>query len=87
MVTSTRAMRWDPLMIRWCLYLRHLSGSAYELIRESGVISLEDTERITPTTQLLLRVFQVGGTLSVFHTGIICAPTGAYVATLPYQTG
>ena len=27
-------------MIRWCLYLRHLSSSAYELISGSGVISL-----------------------------------------------
>jgi hypothetical protein len=37
---SSNGMRWDPLMIRWCLYLRHLSGRAYELLRESGVISL-----------------------------------------------
>lgn len=35
------SMRWDPVMIRWCLYLRHLSGSsAYEMLRESGVIKL-----------------------------------------------
>ena len=27
-------------MIRWCLYLRHLSGNAYETIRESDVIKL-----------------------------------------------
>ena len=27
-------------MIRWCLYLRHLSSSAYETIRESGVFRL-----------------------------------------------
>ena len=33
-------MKWHPLMIRWCLYLRHLSGSAYETLRESGVIRL-----------------------------------------------
>ena len=37
---SSRSMRWDPLMIRWCLYLRHLSSSAYETIRETGVIRL-----------------------------------------------
>ena len=37
---SLKSMRWHPLMIRWCLYLRHLSGSAYETIRESGVIKL-----------------------------------------------
>ena len=33
-----RSMRWHPLMIRWCLYFQHLSGSASELIRESGII-------------------------------------------------
>ena len=33
-------MRWDPLIIRWCLYLRHLSGTAYEMLRESGLITL-----------------------------------------------
>ena len=39
-VTTAHGMRWDPLMIRWCLYLRHLSGSAYEVLRKSGVIFL-----------------------------------------------
>ena len=33
-------MRWHPLIIRWCLYLRHLSGRSYELLQESGVIKL-----------------------------------------------
>lgn len=37
---DARSMRWDPLMIRWCLYLRHMSGRAYEMLRESGVIKL-----------------------------------------------
>ncbi len=32
--------RWHPLMIRWCLYLRHCSSKAYEVIRESGCIAL-----------------------------------------------
>ena len=27
-------------MIRWCLYLRHLSGRAYDMMRESGVVNL-----------------------------------------------
>lgn len=34
------SMRWHPLMIRWCLYLRHLSSKAYDTIRESGCIYL-----------------------------------------------
>ena len=40
-VKKLSAMRWDPVMIRWCLYLRHLAGSsAYEMLRESGAIKL-----------------------------------------------
>ena len=39
-VTDARSMRWDPLMVQWCLYLRHLSSSAYEMVRESGIIKL-----------------------------------------------
>ena len=37
---SSCSMRWDPLVIHWCLYLRHLSSSAYELLNELGIISL-----------------------------------------------
>ena len=33
-------IRWHPLMIKWCLYLRHQSGKAYETLRQSGCISL-----------------------------------------------
>jgi len=28
-----RRVRWYPHMIKWCLYLRHLSGKAYKTIR------------------------------------------------------
>ena len=35
-VKDTRAMRWHPLMIKWCLYLQHKSNGAYELVRDSG---------------------------------------------------
>ena len=33
-------IRWHPLMIKWCLYLRHQSSKAYDTIRESGCIAL-----------------------------------------------
>ena len=33
-------MRWHPLMVKWCLYLRHKSSSAYKLLRESGCLTL-----------------------------------------------
>eukprot|EP00731_Ephydatia_muelleri_P032133 Em0023g640a len=35
-----RNMRWHPLMIRWCLYLRYRSSGAYDALRESGCIKL-----------------------------------------------
>ena len=36
----SNGIRWHPLMIKWCLYLRHQSSSAYELLRKSGCIQL-----------------------------------------------
>lgn len=36
MATHKNGMLRHPLMIRWCLYLRHLSSKAYETIRDSG---------------------------------------------------
>ena len=29
---NAKTMRWHPLFIKWCLYLRHLSGKAYEVV-------------------------------------------------------
>ena len=37
---NQNGMRWHPLMIRWCIYLRHKSSGAYNLLRESGVVAL-----------------------------------------------
>ena len=34
------SMKWHPLIIKWCLYLRHLSGKAYELLHKTGAVSL-----------------------------------------------
>ena len=33
-------MRWHPLMIKWCIYLRYLSQGAYETLRKSNCITL-----------------------------------------------
>ena len=38
--TLHRSMKWDPLMICWCLYLRHVSGHGYDMLWESGVTTL-----------------------------------------------
>ena len=37
---SLSGMRWHPLMIKWCLHLRHYSSSGYEALRKTGCISL-----------------------------------------------
>ena len=37
---NNKSMRWHPLFIKWCLYLSHLSGKAYELLPSSGCIQL-----------------------------------------------
>ena len=38
--TSPKHQRWHPLVLKWCIGLHHKSPSAYEFIRESGLISL-----------------------------------------------
>lgn len=35
-----KGMRWHPLLIKWCINLRHLSAKSYEMLRESGVVRL-----------------------------------------------
>ena len=40
LLKNARCMRWHPLMIKWCLYLRHHSGRAYDTLRESGCVVL-----------------------------------------------
>ena len=37
---NPRSMRWHPIFIKWCLYLRHVSGWAYETLRSSGCLRL-----------------------------------------------
>lgn len=37
---TSKGMRWQPAMIKWCLYLRYQSNKAYELVRSSGCIQL-----------------------------------------------
>ena len=37
--TQKKGIRWHPLMIKWCIYLRHQSSKAYEMLRESGLPS------------------------------------------------
>ena len=37
---NKRNVRWHPAVIRWCLYLKSISSSAYNAIRSSGFLTL-----------------------------------------------
>ena len=50
---SANGRRWHPLMIKWCLYLRHISSSGYEVLRNSGVISLPSQRTLRDYTHFL----------------------------------
>ncbi|XP_019858496.1 PREDICTED: uncharacterized protein LOC109586734, partial [Amphimedon queenslandica] len=38
--SKKNGVRWHPMILRWCIYLRHQSSKAYETIRDSGCIAL-----------------------------------------------
>ena len=38
--------RWHPLIIKWCMYLHHVSSKAYETIRNSGIITLPSSRTL-----------------------------------------
>ena len=45
---DARGMRWHPLMIRWCIYLRHQSQGAYETLPSQRTLR-NYTHHIKPT--------------------------------------
>ena len=49
-VKDSRSMRWHPLFIKWCLYLSHVSGRAYETLRSSGCIHLPSQQTLRDYT-------------------------------------
>lgn len=50
---DARGFRWHPAMIRWCLYLRHLSGKAYETLRCSGILNLPSQRTLRDYTHYI----------------------------------
>ena len=50
---TAHGRRWHPLMIKWCLYLRHVSSRGYEVLRNSGVISLPSQRTLRDYTHFL----------------------------------
>ena len=43
---SSCGRRWHPLIIKWCLYLHHVSGKAYETLRKSGIVNLPSSRTL-----------------------------------------
>ena len=47
---KTSSMKWHPMMVRWCFYLRHVSGKGYEFLRESGCLNLPSSRTLRDYT-------------------------------------
>ncbi|KAJ8309864.1 hypothetical protein KUTeg_011729 [Tegillarca granosa] len=39
-------MRWHPMIVRWCLFMRQKSTKAYDAMRESGFINLPSSRTL-----------------------------------------
>ena len=50
---KAQGRRWHPLTIKWCLYLHHVSSRGYEVLRNSGVISLPSQRTLRDYTHFL----------------------------------
>ena len=50
---TSKSMRWHPMMVKWCLYLRHLSGKAYEILHESGCVRLPSQRTLRDYTHCI----------------------------------
>ena len=66
-----KSMIWDPLMIRFCLYLRHLSSSAYSLLKESGVLTLPSERTLRDYTYYFKASSGFSGNLMYYFCCII----------------
>ena len=69
-LNNSRSMRWHPLFIKWCLYLKHLSSKAYETIRDSGCISLPSQRTLRDYTYF---VKSTSGFSAEVDSQLICA--------------
>ncbi len=45
--------RWTPLLIKWCLYIHHLSSGAYELLRKSNCLALPSSRTLRDYTHYI----------------------------------
>lgn len=45
--------RWHPLIIKFCLYIHHLSSSAYDILRKSGCLALPSGRTLRDYTHFI----------------------------------
>jgi len=74
-IKSAASMRWHPLMIKWCLHLRHLSSSGYEALRKSGCLTL-------PSQRTLRDYTHYAKATSGFSTDVDCQLISAAEVTV-----
>jgi hypothetical protein len=53
MQKSSNGFRWNPAMIRWCVYLRQKSSKAYDLLRKSKCIYLPSERTLREYTHCI----------------------------------
>ena len=51
--SEPKSMRWHPLIIKWCLYLQHLSSGAYETLRTSSILKLPSQRTLRDYTHYI----------------------------------
>lgn len=55
-VKKSSSMKWHPLMIKWCLYLRYKSSGAYEALKESACLKLPSQRLLRDYTHVIKAV-------------------------------
>ena len=81
---DSRGMRWHPMIIRWCLYIRSKSEKAYEAMRESGFINLPSNRTLFDYSHFLTN--QLGFQADVFRAAYSQAKScGLYDETSPWK--
>ncbi len=48
-----RGRRWHPYIIKWCLYINHLSSSAYLVMRKSECLALQSARTLRDYTHFI----------------------------------
>ena len=54
-LTDKRGMRWHPMILRWCIYLKGKSSSTYDSLRHSGFINLPSERTLYDYTNVTLK--------------------------------